>query len=200
MRKLTRPAEPVELTNARRTYSSISSATEAWEKFVDNEDRTKVRKQLENVQNNLCAYCENSLEKNPHIDHFEPKSRNRNLTFEWDNLIVSCTHDDSCGRKKDNNFQTYWINPYLIDSSRMFKFYSNGEIKGTTPDAEKIIKDFGLDCPRLEKKRQGILSSYEKNILAITETSPEALEYFLLTEESIFPTAHKQIANKLIGA
>lgn len=200
MRKLSRPAELPELKNARTTYASIPSADEAWKKFGDNGDRTKVREQLENVQYDLCAYCENSLENNAHIDHFKPKSLNRNLIFDWDNLIVSCTHNDSCGDKKDKNFQTYWINPYLTDPNGMFKFYSDGQIEGTNPDAERVIEDFGLDCPRLEKKRQGILSAYEKNILAIVETSPDALEYFLLTEENIFPTAHKQIAKKLIGA
>ncbi len=199
MRKLSRPAELIELTNARTTCSSIPSADEAWEKFGKNGDRTKVREQLELVQNDLCAYCENSLEDNAHIDHFEPKSRNRSLTFYWENLIVSCTHNDSCGNKKANNFQTYWINPYLTDPSGMFKFYTDGQIKGTTPDAEKTIKDFGLDCPRLEEKRKGILSAYETNILVMAEF-PDALEYFLEEESKIFPTAHKQIAKKLIGA
>ena len=61
MWKLLRPEELQELTNARRTYASIPSADEAWEKFGDNGDRTKVTKQWENVQNDLCAYCENSL-------------------------------------------------------------------------------------------------------------------------------------------
>ena len=198
MRKLTRPEELQELTNAKKTYASILSATEAWEKFGENGDRTKVREQLEIAQDNLCAYCENSLEENAHIDHFEPKSKNRNLTFEWNNLIVSCSNPDSCGSKKAKNFESYWINPYLADPSGMFKFYSDGQIEGTNTDAEKIIKDFGLDCPRLKEKREGILSAYKSNILAVAEF-PDALEYFLEDEAKIFPTAHKQIANKLIG-
>ena len=199
MRKLLRPAELQELTNARRNYASIPSADEAWEKFGNNGDRTKVREQLENVQNDLCAYCENSLEHHAHIDHFKPKSLDRNVTFEWQNLIVSCTHNDSCGGKKDKRFESYWINPYLKDTSEMFKFYSDGQIIGSNSDAEKIIKDFGLDCPRLKEKREGILSAYQVNILAVAEF-PEALEYFLQDEVKIFPTAHKQIAKKLIGA
>ena len=199
MRKLSRPAELQELTNARRTYASIRSADEAWKKFGDNGDRKKVREQLESVQDDLCAYCENSLEDNAHIDHFKPKSLDRNVTFEWENLVVSCTNNDSCGNKKANNFQIYWINPYLTDTSEMFKFYSDGQIIGSNSDAEKIIKDFGLDCPRLKEKREGILSAYQLNILAVAEF-PEALEYFLQDEVKIFPTAHKQIVKKLIGA
>ena len=41
MRKLSRPAELQELTNARRTYASIRSADVAWKKFGDNGDRKK---------------------------------------------------------------------------------------------------------------------------------------------------------------
>jgi uncharacterized protein (TIGR02646 family) len=197
MRKLLRPAELQELTNARRNYASIPSADEAWEKFGDNGDRTKVREQLENVQNDLCAYCENSLEDNAHIDHFEPKSRNRSVTFEWDNLIVSCTNPDSCGAKKDKKFESYWINPYLRDPSGMFKFYSDGQIEGITSAAEKIIKDFGLDCPRLERKRKGILTALKYTILAL-ENEPVALQNFLQNNTSqTFPTAYYYVAKNL---
>ena len=89
MRKLLRPAELQELTNARRTYVSIPSADEAWKKFGDNGDRKKVREQLESVQDDLCAYCENSLEDNAHIDHFKPKSLDRNVTFEEVLILLS---------------------------------------------------------------------------------------------------------------
>jgi hypothetical protein len=120
------------------------------------------------------------------------------LTFDWDNLVASCTHNDSCGGKKDNRFENYWINPFITDSNGMFNFYVNGEIVGNTVDAQKIITDFGLDCPRLEEKRHGVLSSLEKNILAIIDV-PEALEYFLQDNSTIFPTAHSQLVKKLIG-
>lgn len=199
MHKLTRPAELIELAQARKAYNGKPSQDEAWKNFGNNGDRGKVRKQLENTQDDLCAYCENTLANDGHIDHFKPKSSNWRLTFDWDNLVVSCTHNDSCGKKKDKDFESYWINPYSQDPQDMFKFYSDGQIKGKSHDAEKIIKDFGLDCPRLESKRQGILASLNQTILAL-ENEPEALEYFLQEEATIFPTAYKQIVDTTIGA
>jgi len=200
MHKLNRPTELVALTTARNSYDGTVSVQEAWSVFGDNGDRTRVREQLESVQNDLCAYCENSLSNDGHIDHFKPKSLNWRLTFDWDNLVVSCSHNDSCGKKKDDDFETYWINPYSTDPKGMFKFYANGQIEGTSETAKNIINDFGLDCPRLEIKREGVLSLYQSTLLDLATEQPEALEYFLQTQESPFPTAHKQILNEIIGA
>ncbi|MEA1954262.1 MAG: AAA family ATPase [Campylobacterota bacterium] len=54
---------------------------------------------------------------------------------------------------------------------------------------------FGLDCARLEKKREGILSTLKQTILAL-ENEPEALEYFLQEEAMMFPAAYKQTIDK----
>lgn len=200
MHKLNRPTEPTELAQARRAYTGTISQDEAWKNFGDNGERGKVRELLENTQNHLCAYCENTLANDGHIDHFKPKSLDWRGTFDWNNLVASCTHDDSCGGKKEKSFEMYWINPYITDPSGMFRFYANGQIIGNSSDAENIIKDFGLDCPRLEKKREGILEAYQSMLLDLATTQPEALDYFLQTEETPFPTAHKQIMNEIIGA
>ena len=198
MHKLNRPIELNELTIARNAYTGTISQDEAWKNFGNNGDRTKVREQLEDIQNDLCAYCENSLENNGHIDHFNPKSSHWRLVFDWDNLVVSCSHSSSCGGKKDKRFEAYWINPYVVDPQEMFTFYSDGQINGNSADAKNIIKDFGLDCARLEQKRKGVLSSLRQVILTL-ESEPEALNYFLEEELNIFPTASKQVIDKLIG-
>lgn len=199
MYKLTKPEELDELVMVRKSYIGTPSAQEAWSNFGASGGRTKVRKQLENVQNDLCAYCENTLADNGHIDHFKPKSLDWKVTFEWENLVVSCSHNDSCGNKKGKSFQNYWINPYLDNPKGEFIFYSDGQIKGNSLDAENIIKDFGLDCPRLEKKRKGILTTLELNISSLIEF-PDALEAYLKSEEgSIFPTGCKQIIERTMG-
>lgn len=108
MHKLNRPTEPIGLSNAIRTYNGTTSQVEAWKNFGATGDRTKVRGLLEHTQNNLCAYCEHTLDNNGHIDHFKPKSLDRRLTFDWNNLVVSCTNNDSCGNKKDKNFERYF--------------------------------------------------------------------------------------------
>jgi len=196
MHKLSRPTEPTGLVHARRTYNGTPSQKQAWKEF----DKDKVREQLKTAQSSLCAYCEVALNSKTNIDHFEPKRRHYALTFDWDNLVLSCNGKGSCDNKKGGKFEPYWINPYVTDPRGMFTFYSNGQIEGTSTDAKNIIKDFGLDCPRLEEKRQGILHTLQENILSLMDF-PDALEAYLESEVAImFPTGYKQIIQRVIGA
>lgn len=202
MRSLTRPKEPEELKDASRNYRRITSPEEAWKAFGNSGNKGIVRELLEEAQNGLCAYCENSLENNGHIDHFEPKAQQRALTFQWENLVASCTHCDSCGGKKGGEFDADWINPYTEDPAHWFQFYSNGEIKpgGTHHGrAQKVITDFGLDSTRLERKRAEILKSWLEHILVVVD-QPEALEYFLQDINTPFPTAREQVTKKILKA
>jgi len=194
MHKLNRPTAPDELVQARRTYNGTPPQDEAWSDF----EKDATREELKQAQSSLCAYCEISLNDKTNIDHFKPKRMNYALTFDWDNLVLSCDEKGSCDNKKGGKFENYWINPYSTDPSGMFKFYSDGQIEGNSPDAQNIIIDFGLNCPRLEKKREGVLTSLSQTILAL-ESEPEALEYFLQEEAVMFPTAYIQIINNLSG-
>jgi len=195
MYKLHRPTEATGLSQARKTYNGTPSQDEAWRIF----DKDETRAKLKQAQSSLCAYCEIVLSSKTTIDHFKPKRLSYALTFDWDNLVLSCDEKGSCDNKKGGRFESYWINPYSTDPIGMFKFYSDGQIKGNSPDAQNIIIDFGLNCARLEKKRKGVLSSLKQTILAL-EDEPEALEYFLQEEAVMFPTAYKQIIDKTIGA
>jgi len=194
MHKLERPEPLDELTKAKKAYKGTIPPEEAWKNFGKDGSRTKVRKQLESVQNDLCAYCENSLENDGHIDHFKPKV-DWKVTFEWNNLVVSCTHNDSCGGKKSKHYEDYWINPYEEDPKELFIFRTNGKIKGTTADANKIIEDFGLNSPRLKRKRGELLSFLTDEFLSDSDT----LEYYKNMDYPMFPTAHKQIIEKISG-
>lgn len=202
MRVLDRPEEPQELIDARNNYHGTPGPTEAWEQFGKTGGRTIVREDLEIVQDELCAYCENSLENYGHIDHFEPKSRRWQLTFDWENLIVSCSHNDSCGGKKGKRFDIDWLNPYEEDPLDWFDFYSTtGEIKPengpNSARAQKMITDFGLDCERLNRKRESILKAWKNNINALLD-QPDALESFIQFADIPFPTARNQISQNLL--
>lgn len=191
MRKLERPTEPSDLIQVRRAYTGQISQAKAWKNF----NKDEVREELKQAQDSLCAYCETALSTDTRIDHFEPKDRHYTLTFKWDNLVLSCDRSDSCDVKKDNNFEAYWVNPYSTDPIGLFTFRGNGKIKGETPDAEKIIKDFGLDSPGLKKKRGDILSFLTNELLS----DPDTLDYYRNMNYKMFPTAHIQIIKNLSG-
>jgi uncharacterized protein (TIGR02646 family) len=194
MHKLSRPSQPVELAQAKRSYTGNISQDEAWKAF----DKNSAREALRIAQNGLCGYCESMLTQTTRIDHFEPKKHHYALTFDWDNVVLSCDEKDSCDCKKGGNFNNYWINPYVTDPTGMFKFYADGQVQGLSVDAQNIIEDFGLDCPSLETKRKGVLSTLQHTLFALLD-EPEALAYFLQEEADMFPTAYQQIIHNTIG-
>lgn len=196
MRTLIKPAEPATLTTARQNYNGTLSQDIAWKKF----DKGEVRGKLRQAQNGLCVYCEVALSSSTRIDHFRPKKLDYRLTFDWDNLVLSCDENDSCDIKKGSNFENYWVNPYITDPNGMFEFFANGQIIGTSTNAQEIIKDFGLDCPNLESKRRNIFSTLQATILALME-EPEALEAYLESDyPMMFPTGYNQVIERTMGA
>ncbi len=196
MRKLIRPNEPSTLTNASQNYSGTTSQDIAWKNF----DKNEVRRELRQAQNGLCVYCEVALSSSTRIDHFKPKKLDYRLTFDWDNLTLSCDEIGSCDNKKCSNFENYWVNPYITDPNGMFEFFANGQIKGTSTNAQKIIKDFGLDCPNLESKRRNMFTTLQATILSLMG-EPEALEAYLESDyPMMFPTGYNQVIERTIGA
>ncbi len=191
MHKLERPTQPNELIDAKQAYTGSISQDEAWRSFK----KDSVRESLKNAQDGLCAYCEIKLSQDTRIDHFKPKKLDYRLTFDWDNLVLSCDGIDSCDNKKGGEFEEYWINPYITDPASMFKFYSDGQIEGATQEAQKVIEDFGLDSPRLIMKRKGMLSFLTEELLDDIDT----LEYYKNMDYPMFPTAYKQIIDKISG-
>ena len=67
---------------------------------------------LQSRFNSLCAYCERRCERPPSgkkperdqdntVDHFRPRSRFLDRTFEWENLVYACYR---CNQAKGNKF------------------------------------------------------------------------------------------------
>ena len=91
---------------------------------------------LENEQNYLCGYCEAKIRlDNSHIEHINPKSLDYdNLTFDYNNLLVSCNgicfselnKPITCGHKKGNKFnEEKFLNPTKQIDIRDYFVYTN---------------------------------------------------------------------------
>lgn len=109
-----------------------------WDKFSQGEGGSQLRSAKAREQSGLCGYCEcrlsgtdgefSSTEK--HIDHFLPRNKGSNphpeLTYDWDNLILSCAHVDSCGFYKDGGKHAVspeqMINPRHEDPGKFIVF------------------------------------------------------------------------------
>jgi len=153
----------------------------SWDDFESEpEIRSNTRKYiLENEQQLLCGYTELPITFEPtssHIDHFRRKSAEffPELTFEWNNLIVSCCSDDFGGRYKDLTYlkgkskKAYnnILNPVIENPHDYFEYTEWGQ----------IIPKSGLNTAM---------------ILKATET----IEAFKLTHESLRTRRYAMIEN-----
>lgn len=103
-----------------------------------------------------CAFCESYLghTESPHIEHYRPKSKYPELTFEWENWLSSCGR---CNDKKWAHFPLCDDIPCLIDPTtedpeQHIEFVGYTPIYKTEQGAE-TIRLIGLDRSPLEEER-----------------------------------------------
>jgi uncharacterized protein (TIGR02646 family) len=122
MHKLHRGTAPSCLNqhyrNSGNDWSKVSAA-----------DKTQIWKELQAMQDDLCAYCESKITPpKQHIEHFRLRSRFREKTFEWSNLFGSCNDKEHCGKHKDNQQHepTDLIKPDEEDPEKLLVFVVDG--------------------------------------------------------------------------
>ncbi len=172
---------------------------------------------LNNEQNHLCCYCESKVtisgdkEKDgSHLEHIKPKKFYSNLTFYYQNLIVSChgtchnsNNDDtrhSCGHKKDDDYDgAKFLNPTMVNDIRDYFKYETIEnekieISPTSKDpikAQYMIDILHLNAEPLLIARGKALKDFELSQENMREefemevTEEEIIE-MLLTEDLAF--------------
>lgn len=159
-----------------------------WNSFRNEKQNcyNEVVESLTSNQSGLCAYCECSTTENNHsVEHFLPKSSFEKLTFDWENLYLTCREsassvDASCNSKKSNlNPQGKVINPKDIPAYPcLFSVgLSDGELKiqeEACKEAnidigliESSIEHLGLNCERLKQARLRVVNSVNSFIKAL---------------------------------
>ena len=95
MHKLHRPPEPPALAAARARGESD------WGAPSMGAARQEARGVLHEMQGSCCAYCEAKISLDSdrsHIDHLRRRADRPDLTLSWDNLFLSCNHQDHCAK------------------------------------------------------------------------------------------------------
>ncbi len=85
-----------------RGLSSVKKKGEENGNFKYNEDF--IVKKLWEMQYEKCCYCENKIPEKGHakaVEHIVPKSIVKELTNDWNNLLLACAQ---CNGKKSNKF------------------------------------------------------------------------------------------------
>lgn len=156
-----------------------AEAPNNWGDFDSNE-KLKLHQHLLAEQQYICIYCQQSIPPkyaknapgNPdhpsHIEHIRPRNLRPDLTFEYENLGVSCEGFDTvmpvgshdfCGHPKANLFDdTLFLHPFENqDIEDYFEYDINGKIKPSAKspaEARFTIGLLKLDHPTLDYMRE----------------------------------------------
>lgn len=191
MIKLDRPPEPsvlkekgtewtAALMEAVTTFGSYKGIPDAdKEQLLSHYRHQEIKAALAGSSNGKCAFCECIPTEGGYIavEHFKPKSIYPGATFEWSNLLPSCSQCNGSKLNHDTVVEPI-ANPYDIDPMEIFCYdgISMKPINGTHYAlAKKTIETCGLETIRLWKPRADILV----NLMAFTSTLSEAINEFL---------------------
>lgn len=189
---LSRPGLPTDTVAdlERRTRiiqaadDSKIASTKAWSNFRGSH-RATVREALERMTTGLsrCMYCEDSA--GSHIDHFEPKVRNPQRTFDWSNLLLACAHCNS-NYKRDkypvDGDRPLLLNPCVDNPLEHFGFSpSTGLLVANSVEAKWTLEVFALNRDVLVKGRKAAATTL-KHIVPIYAKACENADRLVMEE------------------
>ena len=167
MKYIQKQKEPSSLTAWNRKQAKKDSISN-WSSFTKSV-KNEVYQSLLEEQGYICCYCGISISrKNCHIEHYRPKSKYQDLTFEYTNLIASCQGEDEikptrpvhCGHKKTNWFdEEFMLSPLKPDCASYFRYSGAGDILPANDPkketaAETTIEHLALNINKLRKMRR----------------------------------------------
>ena len=122
-----------------------------------------------------CMYCEGfiSAVSYPHIEHFRPKVKYPDKTFEWENLGLGC---QVCNMNKGDEFDESlpYINPYYENPDDFFIFLGTmiSQRPGCTR-AENMKTQLQLNRPELMEQRKEAIERVSNLVERyVVETNP----------------------------
>ena len=182
---------------------AVADGVPNWQRFAG---KPQVAEALERLQQGLCAYCLIRVDSGigSHIEHVWPKSSYIEKTFQWDNLVLSCTHSDhighasqtggvSCGHSDGKRdwpaYDPRFISPGEPDCERYFEYRAgDGTVRPAAglSEPDKVRADYtigllNLNCGRLCRLRKDMIEM-GYGIIASLRDDETALAHFLDSE------------------
>lgn len=166
MKHISKNTEPVIFTNWKRQNSNCS-----WSDFSrpDSTHRNiyiELRQELIKEQEKMCCYCEIALkeETDAHIEHLKDQNNHPNNKYDFDNILVSCQHNDSCGHKKGTGYFDKMLSPLDNNCQSRLTYTGVGEIipiDENDQPAQETIDLLGLNCKRLKDRRKNLIKTLQ---------------------------------------
>ena len=167
MIKVTRSAKPAILLNEEADWITalLTASTKVEKERASNKYRhPQVQEALRIMFHGKCGYCESRIEhvSDPHIEHYRPKSRFPELTFDWNNLLLACGKCNSTRYKADKfpeaNEGGPLVNPCTDNPKDHFDFIYDVQAKlasvVTTTERGRVTEELlGLNRNELRRHR-----------------------------------------------
>ena len=156
MRQIKRGAAPDFWIRGRKQYLFYRELTDT----LGSELKQSLRKHLIETQIGLCGYCCRVITMdNSHNEHIKPQDGYAQLSMDYENLIASCNHGNTCGKAKKNKYDKRFVSPIDDDCEEHFKFANDGSIIGITENGRITIDLLNLNSYVLKCFRRAVLRS-----------------------------------------
>ncbi|MDP2784000.1 MAG: retron system putative HNH endonuclease [Sulfurimicrobium sp.] len=173
MIRVARTGKPIviEKKQAAWTQALLGATTHKEKQRAEGKYRHRaIKDALVSMFHGKCAYCESKISHIDygHIEHFRPKSKPefRHLTFEWNNLLLSCPVCNDAGHKGDHFPEAVdggpLVNPCDDLPDDHFEFVVDqtawlATVVGKTSRGEMTEKLLGLNRPELRAYRSKLV-------------------------------------------
>lgn len=149
--------EPQFLSDFKKKYPSKTYDSTEFKAF-----RIPLNDVLRKEQKGLCAYCcAHITDKNAHNEHIEPQHPGQyasEKSLDYNNIVASCNHPKTCGRKKDNHYDSdKFVSPLDEDCETRFIYYPDGVIEGD----DYTIDLLNLNDYELKNARKAVYKSLQ---------------------------------------
>ena len=189
MRYIQRQPEPAFLVEFKSLNKGHKPAL-AYRYLDDMKDgrklRSRLRVHLTESQGYLCAYCCRRIysqaqgDASSHVEHICPQSVNDGRSLTYENLVASCSDNNSCGMKRKNEYdESLFVSPLEPDCASHFKFYEDGSVRGTDERGEYTCRILGLDSERLRQGR----SARIQEVRSVESSGMEPQDYIAFLKE-----------------
>lgn len=153
-----------------------------------------LREQLRQEQKGLC-YCCQILEKQATVEHLKSRSKFPQLTFDYQNLLLSCKESNQCDNAKGSDELD--LTPLMVECDTEIALKTNGELK---PDddserAKQAINLLNLNNLDLRQRREQAIKDLFNIDKDLNKENLELMFAFMGNEQAEF---YRYILNKLI--
>lgn len=154
-----------------------------------------LREQLRQEQKGLCCYCCQILEKQATVEHLKSRSKFPKLTFDYQNLLLSCQESNQCDNAKGSDELD--LTPLMVECDTEITLKTNGELKpdNNSERAKQAINLLKLNNSDLCQRRKRAIKDLFDMDMKLDKENLELMFAFMDDEQAEF---YRHILNKLI--